>query len=758
MKSVFVAVSLVLVTQFVSGCMNNGGGERNPTPDLTVQSATSANHVSGGDVLINVAPASPDVPLTVSLDGTDVTDSFAHDPFDQQHYVGLVTGLAEGVNTITATDGKQTSSLEVTNYSIAGPIVSGPHIAPFICQTETFLLPDGTPLGAPTDEFCSVPTIVQYVYLPTAGGALIPLPSLEGLPDDTSMTTTTKGGTVPFVARVETGTMTRGIYQNVILHDPTSDGEPSPMNPPSAWNRRLIAVHGSGCPGGWYIQGSAMGVNLLTGDQLTRLGEGYASFTNTLNHPTNSCNALLAGEATMMGKEHFIETFGSPDYTVSTGGSGGAYTSLQTADAFPGLIDGVLVSATFPDALSIALAGLDSHLLSNYYLSSNAGSFTEGEMVAVSGHKNARAWYDLAAQSGRTDPVAGRADPLPPNALFGAYTSAVWNPAVPEELKYDPIRNPTGARPTIFDAARNVYGVDRNGISLRPFDNVGVQYGLQQLNDGTIAVNKFLDLNERIGGYDNDANFTHARSVADLGVVERTYQSGLTLGANGGLGAIPIFDTTGLYDEDSIYHYQWFHFAVRERLKQAFGDASNHVMWRGGAPIAAQPGDVLPESRAVAAAVAVQSWETFIAWMEAYTADASSGTRREKVIANRPAMATDGCFTLSLDPEFIEEPQTLDSEPSTACNELWPSWSAPRLEAEGPLTANVLKCRLVPLDREDYGVAFTDDQWSRMQGIFPNGVCDWSAQGVNQTAVVAYPSFGPSSENLIFDITSQKPK
>ncbi len=54
----------------------------------------------------------------------------------------------------------------------------------------------------------------------------------------------------------------------------------------------------------------------------------------------------------MMGKEHFIETFGVPAYTISTGGSGGAYTSLQVADAFPGLIDGVDIRATFPDALS----------------------------------------------------------------------------------------------------------------------------------------------------------------------------------------------------------------------------------------------------------------------------------------------------------------------------------------------------------------------------------------------------------------------
>ena len=95
-----------------------------------------------------------------------------------------------------------------------------------------------------------------------------------------------------------------------------------------------------------------MGVNLL---DRARLGEGYALFINTLNHPTNSCNAFLAGETTMMGKEHFIETFGVPLYTMSTGGSGGAYTSLQIADAFPGLFDGVDIRATFPDALSIAL-------------------------------------------------------------------------------------------------------------------------------------------------------------------------------------------------------------------------------------------------------------------------------------------------------------------------------------------------------------------------------------------------------------------
>ena len=48
-----------------------------------------------------------------------------------------------------------------------------------------------------------------------------------------------------FVARVETGTMNRGIYQNVILHDPTSDPVPTPWTPPKGWNQRLMACMAS---------------------------------------------------------------------------------------------------------------------------------------------------------------------------------------------------------------------------------------------------------------------------------------------------------------------------------------------------------------------------------------------------------------------------------------------------------------------------------------------------------------------------------
>lgn len=724
---------------------------------LQITTLSNQPHLlSGGDALVRV-----DVPPAVALDnvqvtlnGTDITAAFRQNA-GAHALEGVVTGLQLGGNRLTATTegpgrSRRSTTLELTNYPAKGPIVSGPHLQPFICQTETFRLPDGSFLGAPIDEDCSVATRVDYVYRSTAGGPLLPLPSTSSLPADVATTTTLDGVTVPFVVRLETGTMNRGIYQNAILHDPTSEPAPSPFAPPKGWNQRLLALHGSGCPGGWYIQGGAQGGNIL---DVVRLGEGYALFINTLNHPSNSCNAFLAGETTMMGKEHFIETFGRPAFTVSTGCSGGAYTSLQVADAFPDLFDGVLIQCTYPDALSIALSAMDSRLLSNYYLNGNPGSFSETQIVAVSGHKHARAWYDLAVQMGRTDPVPGRADPIPPSPLFGGYNSAVWNAAVPTALRYHPVDNPGGARPTVFDVARNVYGVDSaTGFARRPFDNVGVQYGLEALNAGIIGKHQFLDLNERIGGFDQDSSFVPNRTAGDVGAIRRAHQSGVTLGGSGGLASIPVFDTSLIYDDDQIYHYQWFHFAARERMKSWNGHTKNHVMWRGGAPITALFGIPHPYGLQLNAFVAARSWEVFIDWVEAYKADASNAPQLVKVLRHKPAAAVDGCFTQSATPEFIAEPQTLSSEPDSQCNALWPSWSFPRLQAGGPLHANTLKCRLKALDPRDYQVSFSADEWARLEAAFPQGVCDWSRRGEGEVPVMPGASFGPSPANQVFEV------
>ena len=296
-------------------------------------------------------------------------------------------------------------SLELTNYPSTGPIVSGPPLQPFVCQTDTFKLPDGSVIGKPQDANCSFPTRIDYVYLPAGGTEFKPMadtraPSRRrGDHDDADRSE----GAVCRAGRNRRDESRRLSERHPARSDEGSGADAvlaaARLEPPADRAARVR------------LPGRLVPVRRGHGRQpartSTRLGEGYALFTNSLNHPTNSCNPFLAGETTMMGKEHFIETFGMPFFTVSMGGSGGAYTSLQVADAFPGLFDGVVITSTFPDALSIATAGLDAHLLTHYFAGPAGAALTDAQKVAVSGYSGMKAFVDAANQAQRTDPVPG---------------------------------------------------------------------------------------------------------------------------------------------------------------------------------------------------------------------------------------------------------------------------------------------------------------------------------------------------------------
>src|SRR6185312_15790874 len=114
---------------------------------------------------------------------------------------------------------------------------------------------------------------------------------------------------------------------------------------------------------------------------------------------------------------------------------------------------------------------------------------------------------------------------------------------LPRALRYNPVTNPTGARCDVYDHTVNAYGRDpATGFARRPLDNTGVQYGLKTLNDGTIGVEQFLDLNEKIGGFDKDATIVPQRTVADLVAARAAYRTGRLTNGGGGLSEIPIID------------------------------------------------------------------------------------------------------------------------------------------------------------------------------------------------------------------------
>ena len=126
----------------------------------------------------------------------------------------------------------------------------------------------------------------------------------------------------------------------------------------------------------------------------------------------------------------------------------------------------------------------------------------------------------------------------------------------------------------MYDHTVNVYGKDpASGFARRPLDNVGIQYGLKLVNDGTISVEQFLDLNEKIGGFDRDATIVSSRTVADPLAMRAAYRTGRLTNGGGGLAQIPIIDYRG-YNDDAAngdIHVRYHSFSMRERLEKANG-------------------------------------------------------------------------------------------------------------------------------------------------------------------------------------------
>ena len=87
---------------------------------------------------------------------------------------------------------------------------------------------------------------------------------------------------------------------------------------------------------------------------------------------------------------------------------------------------------------------------------------------------------------------------------------------------------------------------------------------------------------------------------------------------------------------------------------------------------------------------------------------------------------------------------------------LFPVGVPPEYVAGAPIELDVIKCHLKRIDMSDYKVAFTSQQRARLSAIFPKGVCDWSRKGVKQVKGVPFASFGPSPENLVFDVTNRR--
>src|SRR5699024_8063220 len=137
-------------------------------------------------------------------------------------------------NQLTVHLNGESTSITLTNSARHGPIFSGPQEEPFCCQTKA------SGLGEPNNQhYCSAPTRVRYVYLSSSSHKFMPFDPNRPWPDDLAHTTTTTGHEVPFIVRVETGTINRAIYNIAILDNPNQPG-PNPWTRDPGWNGRLV--------------------------------------------------------------------------------------------------------------------------------------------------------------------------------------------------------------------------------------------------------------------------------------------------------------------------------------------------------------------------------------------------------------------------------------------------------------------------------------------------------------------------------------
>ena len=767
--------------------------------------STRADLVSGGDALVQIVlPAGADATgLTVQVGSRDVSSAFALRA--DGRITGLVTGLANGENVLVAQwNNSRSVQLTITNAARDAGLISGAQVTPFFCATPTPVVVNGTTpatvgsgLAGTPDANCAIAAETKFYYRTTSApqSTANPTGCTGGLPDpvwgigatattvpaqpaapangcfkpytvgvtpaDVATATTDSGNTVPFIVRVERGTLNRGIYDIAVLTNPAQPW--TAVAPQSTWNGKV-----------WYSFGSSTGQpRRQIRPQATwtsaeeQLKRGYLFATNSMSDSARNSNRVLMSETTMMMKELIGDSYGSIKFTIGTGCSGGSINSNMNASINPGILDGVVTSCTYPDSETTGLEVGDCVLLVEAYQKPGIlGLWTgltqaqiDAKKSAINGHPDqtaCHAWNNAFGSNAKAGLYQQR---VVSNNTTGAITQSstvVNNCELPNSAVYDPANPAATANLPRCNATawgEPIFGrVPGTNVPVDPRDNVGVQYGLRALLSQAITAEEFVTLNEVVGGLDRDSSLRAQRTTADVEALNIAYRAGIVASGKQ-LAKTAIVDLRG-WDDSNIpanvppgatpgsipIHHQWYSWAIRDRITTAAGDAQNQALWRF-----ARSG-LLPTP-----ALALEAFLSMDQWMTSLKADTSAATIEQKVRTARPLSGARDTRDFCLLPEDAAQTnKVFDMAVCDANRFLKPSLS-PRQVAGGPRAEDVLKCQLKPFATSDYpGVTFTGNQLGRLQTVFQSGVCDWTKPGVGQQAAVGPLTFkaGPGGQPL----------
>lgn len=718
--------------------------------------------VTGGDVLVAIRGLGKSDVFSVSRNGADVTSVFKRE--DSGEIRGLVTGLKPGANELSVQSQGRQAVLVVRNHSKAGPVISGPHQTPFICRLEdNGLEPDPADTNA---AHCAAITKFQWFYRSAQDQSFHELADpYAAYPQDVMQTETVDGRAVPFVVRVESATINRGVVRIGVLDDPAARGAESPFDARN-WSHRVFHAFGESCGVGYQqgtndpsivlggfpdpttISGDRLLINLAGG--IDRLAKGDAVVHSTLAAFGVHCNPLISAESTQMIKEHISEQYGLVDFYVGTNGSGAALQQYNLSNSFPGVLSAAMPTATFADIVTTAMTVTDCGLLQHYYGVSEL-DWNDQKKAAVNGHNLLSGNEQNAICQSWTDAFFDRV--IPDSGCPGA---------LPEAQRYHPQNNPKGARCTIQDANVNIFGRDpKTGFARRPLDNVGIQYGLGALVSGDISAEEFLDLNRRIGGLDIDGRFVPERHVMDAETEAISYRIGGVIG-RGVLAETPVMDLAPYLDliPTANIHEAVRPFVVRSRIEKQTGQHETQAIWRG---VVTQP-DAYPVMEqwllALKAARPAPGGDHIAAVMASKPADAQDscvvGSVGGRVEVLDDIQAPLGIFTIPLVPGSpvpqadvpLRVPVPEDFGPTGRegvgpCTAALPVTRTPRMVAGMPITDDIIKCQLKPINAADYGAALSAEQLAELKTIFPVGVCDFSKPAKGDVAhSMIFPSVG----------------
>lgn len=643
------------------------------------------------------------------------------------------------------------------------PLVERPPQQPFLCRTQESGLGQplvdnqegiGHPIFDANNELvgysknCGIKTRIEYFYY--TGSHFKPFDPASGfkrMPSDLK-TTTWNGAAVPFVVRVEVGTINRFVYTIAMLapfpERAVEEGKPDT----SAWNKKLVYWLRGGVGIG-HQQGTAMWLkDGLRGAERQlmpkMLEQGYAIVSSSGNETGVHYNMRLAGETARLTKAHFVETFGKPLFTIGVGGSGGAVQQYLFAQNLPGLLDGGVPIQSYPDMVTQTMPISDCPLLEQYFK----------DEVALD---PASPW---AKWSNRTMIEGMSASDTMRNGLSGDKGSTEcingWRMAMPTVLnpRYIDPRFDLGARLygypgdvfanvkwTHWNDLADIYGTDSQGYAPIPIDNVGVQYGLGALARGQIGTDEFLRINACVGGWKDQPEFVAwdqsgdpldaknmRRSAAcrapggapaprrqgDLSAIRNAYTAGQVF--TGQRLGIPMIDLRPYLEAELNMHNARQSFSVRARLLDGNAvDANKQVIWfaRSDKNLAGPVMDA-------------------IAVVDRYL---SNGTA--------PAEFVDKCVdadgtVIAAGPSVWDG--ILNRNAPGACTKAFPILSSPRMVAGESIKGDIFKCALKPVaDALADGtypatVQFTAQQKDSLNRIFPQGVCDFRQGDVGRPA------------------------